>query len=124
MTVLHVALDALGTKHAAIERKLFPRFKADDLVLADLQLNPALLPTKAAVGLEQFFGGMDGFILPPAWRHMLWVRPELLFENFFRSGGLSHGLPLSISSAPAKAICVCTWDTSPANFPPGPPWRS
>src|SRR5580765_6502743 len=124
MTVLHIALNALGTEHAPIEGKLFPRFEADDLVFPDFQLDPALLPAKAAVCLDQLFGGMNRFILPPAWWHMLRVRPELFFENLLRSRGLSHGLPLSTSSAPAKAICACTWGTDPASFLRGRSWRS
>ena len=50
---LQVALDALRAQHAAIERKLLPRLEADDLVVAHLQLNPALLSAEAAVGLDQ-----------------------------------------------------------------------
>ncbi len=50
--VLHVALYALGAELAAIEGKVLPRLKADDLVVAHSQLDAALLPTEAAMGLH------------------------------------------------------------------------
>ena len=53
MRALQVSLDALGAQHAAIERKVFPGLEADHLVVADLELNPALLSTEAAVCLDQ-----------------------------------------------------------------------
>ena len=65
MRALQVALDALGTEHAAIERELVPRLEADDVVTTDLELYAALLTAKAAVGLDQLFrlvarGAADG----------------------------------------------------------------
>ena len=124
MAALHVTLHALWAEHAAIERKLFPRFKTDDLVFADLQLDPALLSAEAAVCLYQLLGGMDRFVLPPTGRHVIQVRPELFFENLFGDRSLSHSLPLSVSTAPEKVICACRPGTVPANFPLGQPSRS
>src|SRR5262249_12296924 len=51
MLVLHVALDAFRAEHAAVERELFPRLEADDLVVLDLELDAALLSAEAAVRL-------------------------------------------------------------------------
>ena len=64
MAALHIALYALGAKHAVVERKIFPGLETDDLILSDLELNAALLATEATVGLHQFFRGVDRFILP------------------------------------------------------------
>ena len=59
MATLQVALYALGAKHAMVERKIFPGFKPDDLILSNLQLNAALLSAEAAMSLDQFLSGMD-----------------------------------------------------------------
>ena len=56
MRTLQVTLHAFGTKHAAIERKLFPRLEADHFVVFDLELNAALLAAEAAVSLHQLVG--------------------------------------------------------------------
>ena len=53
MRALQVALDALRAEHAAVERKVFPRLEADDLVVLDLELDAALLAAEAAVRLDQ-----------------------------------------------------------------------
>src|SRR5262252_1963746 len=53
MSALQVALHALRTEHAAVERKVLPRLEADDLVVTHLQLNAALLTTEAAMRLDQ-----------------------------------------------------------------------
>src|SRR5689334_11583164 len=45
---LQVPLHALRTEHPSVERKVFPRLEADHFVLADLQLNAALLAAEAA----------------------------------------------------------------------------
>ncbi len=78
MAPLKITLHSFWAKHAAVERKLLPRFETDDPILADLELNPALLSAKTAVGLHQFLGRMDRFIFPPAGRDVVEVRPELL----------------------------------------------
>ena len=74
VAALHVALHALGAEHAVVERELFPRLEADDSVFANLQLDAALLPAEAAMGLHQLFRGMYGFILPAARRNVVQVR--------------------------------------------------
>ena len=53
---LQVALHTLRTQHAAVEGELFPRFEANHLVVADLELNPALLPAEAAMRLHEPIG--------------------------------------------------------------------
>ena len=53
MRALQVALDALRAEHAAVERELLPRLEADDLVVADLELDAALLAAEAAVRLDE-----------------------------------------------------------------------
>src|SRR4051812_9970426 len=97
MTVLHVPLDTLGTEHASLEGKLFPRFKTDDLIFPDLQLNAALLPAEATMRFYQLLGGADGLAFPPSRWNIVRMWPEFLFEDLFRSRGLSHWLPLSVS---------------------------
>ena len=52
MLVLHVSLYAFGAELAFVERKVFPRFKTDDLIVFDLQINAALLPAEATVGWD------------------------------------------------------------------------
>ena len=53
MRALQVAFHTLGTEHAAIEREILPRLEANHLVVADLELNPALLPAEAAMRLHE-----------------------------------------------------------------------
>ncbi len=68
MVALQVALDALGAKHAAVERKLLPRLEPGHAVVADLELNAALLAAEAAMGLHQLLALFARFSLasPPA----------------------------------------------------------
>ena len=54
--VLHVALHALGAELPAVERELFPRLEADDLVVLHLELDAALLAAEAAVRLHDAVG--------------------------------------------------------------------
>ena len=56
MIVLQITLDALGQSMPRLNGKFLPRLKADHLVLANLELNAALLAAEAAVGLHQPFG--------------------------------------------------------------------
>src|SRR5581483_11350177 len=88
MVPLQIPLDSLGTKLAFVERELFPRLEAYDLVLSNFELNSALLSTKAAVSFDEFVGFAPRF--PPAWRLIVQVRPELLFQDFDRGGKLRH----------------------------------
>ncbi len=54
VVVLHVALHAFRAELALVDRKFLPWLEANHLVLLDLELDTALDPTKAAVGLHQF----------------------------------------------------------------------
>src|SRR5215469_11461778 len=116
MAALQIAFHALGTKHSLVKRKILPRLKSDNAVVSDLQLNSALLPTEAAVGLDQFFCGVNRFILPPTWRLIVEVRPEPLFQRLFGKRDPSHGIPLSVATAQATRIYVCRRGTIPANL--------
>jgi hypothetical protein len=49
---LQVALDALGAQLALVEREVVPGLEADDRVVGDLELDPALLAAEAAVGVD------------------------------------------------------------------------
>jgi hypothetical protein len=60
MRALKVPLHALWTEHAAVERELFPGFEANDHVISNLELDPALLAAKAAVRLHQALGFCAG----------------------------------------------------------------
>ena len=53
MRALQISLHALGTEHAAVERKLLPRLKADHLVVLHLELDAALLAAEAAVRFDE-----------------------------------------------------------------------
>src|SRR5690606_16744959 len=82
------------------ERELVPRLDADDRVLLDGQLDTALLPTEAAVRLDQPFRGAPG-----VGAHVLRVRsgrPEFVDHLAVqrRDGqgwrdGVAHGLACS-----------------------------
>src|SRR5262245_32471129 len=56
MGTLQVSLDSLGAEHPAIEREFLPRLEANHLVVANLQLNAALLTAEAAMRLDQALG--------------------------------------------------------------------
>src|SRR5687768_17801686 len=55
MRSLQVAFHALRAEHAAVERKLLPRFEPNHLIVANLQLNAALLAAEATVRLHEPF---------------------------------------------------------------------
>src|SRR5262249_8527095 len=94
MAALHIALYAFGTKHAVVERKIFPGLKPNDLVLSNLQLDTALLSTKTAMSLNQLLRRVGRFILPSAGRNIVEMRPELFTKCFFGDRSLSHAPPL------------------------------
>jgi hypothetical protein len=58
MAPLHVALNTLWAEHSAVERKLFPGFKARHLIAANFELYPALLAAKTAMRFHQTLGGV------------------------------------------------------------------
>src|SRR5262245_14524649 len=59
MRSLQVPLDAFGAEHAAVEGELFPGLEPDHLVVADFQLNAALLTAEATMRLHKAIG-LDG----------------------------------------------------------------
>ena len=73
VAALEVALDALRAQLALVERELVPRLEADDRVVADLQLDAALLAAEAAVGLDDAVDLEPG--VPAARRRLVEVRP-------------------------------------------------
>ena len=78
MLLLHVSLDALGTKLSSIKWKVLPRLEADDLVFLGAKLNVALLSTKAAVRLYQTV--VFSRIGPSTWRYKMRRRAKLFHE--------------------------------------------
>ena len=76
MRALQVALHAFRAQHAAVEGELLPRLEADHLVVADLELNAALLSAEAAVRLHEPIG-LDAGRQPRAG-HRREVRAEAL----------------------------------------------
>src|SRR5437016_5400859 len=114
MRALHVSLHALRTKHAAIERKLFPRLKADDLIAADLELNAALLTAKTAVGLHEFFRRILSLALPAAGRLIFQMRPITFGQHLRINRRPCHATPFSIAIESWPATFVCTRDKRPA----------
>ena len=82
-----------GTEHAAVERELLPRLEADDLIVADLELNTALLAAEAAMRLHQPLRLDTG--REPHPRHRRQVRPETLddpqrISRYFRHARLPY----------------------------------
>ena len=71
MFVLQIAFDALWAQHSVIDRKLFPRLEAHDLVVLDLELNAALHAAETAVRLHQL---VRLLLLPAAGRLVVQVR--------------------------------------------------
>src|SRR5215471_9772073 len=91
MLVLHVPLDALRAKLALIEREVLPGLEPDDLLVLDLELDPALLTTEAAVRLDQAIGLANG--RPPAGGLAIGMRPEFRNELFDRRRKPRHHEP-------------------------------
>jgi hypothetical protein len=58
MAALHVTLNTLRTEHSAVERKLFPGFKANHLIAANFELYPALLAAKTTMRFHQTISGV------------------------------------------------------------------
>ena len=88
MIVLQVALDAFRTKPAFVERELFPRFEADDLVVFDQQLDAALHPAETAMGLDDLVRLVaSGIALA---RRVVQMRPELGDKSLFGGGECCH----------------------------------
>src|SRR5262249_26378565 len=90
--VLHVALDALRAELAAVERELLPGLEADDLLVLDAKLDPALLPAETAMGLDLAIRLADR--RPAAGGHLVTVWPERIDDLFDGDGERGHGSPL------------------------------
>src|SRR5512144_1597329 len=80
MLVLHVPLYALRTQLPLVEREVLPRLKAHHLVVADAQLDPALLSAEAAVGLNHLF--VLAGLIPASGRNAVKRRSELVDDGW------------------------------------------
>ena len=89
MFVLQVALDALGAEHAAIDRELFPRLEADDLVVVNLELNAALHAAEAAMRLHE---RAVRLLRPAAGRLVVQVRAVPVDEGVSSSVGIAMAI--------------------------------
>src|SRR6478609_1669747 len=139
MGPLKVALHALRTEHAAIERELLPRLEANHPVVTHLELNPALLATEAAMGLHEPIR-LDAGRQPRA-RHRRQVRSEPLDDAKGIARNFGHALTLPLLGrlpcrrrqakadgrsgtaatrrpAPGRRVRAGTWGTRPGNVRP------
>src|SRR6185295_8005910 len=119
--VLEIALDALRAEHPAVERELLPGLEAHDLVVADLELDAALLAAEAAVRLHQPVGRTGRLLRPAPGRSVVEVRPEALGQPVGRQRRPSHGPPPSAAAAPARSPSACRRDRPAASARPAPP---
>ena len=120
MVALEIALHPFWAKHAAVKWELLPRLEPDHAIVANLQLDSALLSAKAAMCFHQILCGVDRFVVPTAGWFVIQMWPELFFEDLLRDRSLSHSLPLSTSIAREILTCACRLDTVPANSPLAP----
>ena len=74
VVALEVALDTLRAQLALVEREVVPGFEPHNRVVVDLQLDPALLATEAAVRLDDPVDLEPG--VPTARRGLVQVRAE------------------------------------------------
>src|SRR6185437_1526609 len=79
---LQIALHALRAKLSLIKRKLLPRFKPNNVVVANLELNAALLPAEAAMRLDDAIRSDLRLLTPASLRCVIQVRPVLLLNLF------------------------------------------
>src|SRR5581483_7696675 len=114
MRILHIPLDAFGTKHPAIKGKLLPRLESDDFLAANLELDPALLAAKTAVRLHEAVGWVPGFLLPAPLRRVLQMRTVLPDQRFDRRRRFSHATSPSSAVAPLRASFAYRQGTAPA----------
>src|SRR5438552_11666159 len=116
MRALHVTFDAFRAKHPAIERKFFPRLESNDLVIADLELNPALLAAEATMRLHQLFCGILRFALPAARRLIFQVRSVTFYKAGFISRRPCPDVPFSNAIVLSPETSVCTVGIRPARL--------
>src|SRR5258706_2134675 len=106
MARLQIALHALGAEHAAVDRELLAGLEADDLVVLDLELDPALEAAEAAVGLHLTVGLARG--APAAGRRGVQVGAVLLDQQLLGDRQPSHGGPPgSPAPGPARTASAC-----------------
>src|SRR4051794_32401129 len=116
MRTLHVPLHTFWAQHSAVEWKLFPWLETDHLVVADFQLNAALLTAETTMRLDELLRRMGGLVAPAAGRFILKVRSKA-FKGFgLASRRNGHELPLSYAVARFQATCACRRDKGPAMF--------
>src|ERR1017187_577231 len=92
---LHIAFDTFGTEHAAVERKLLPWLKSRHAIVADFELNSALLAAEAAMRLYKLLAGFVRLTLPTARRSVIQVRTESAFQFVLGTRQFSHANPPS-----------------------------
>ncbi len=88
VAALQVPLDPLRAELALVERELVPGLEAHDLVVADLELDAALLAAEAAVGLHDPVDLEAG--VPATRRGPVQVRPEPFDELLVADRGPGH----------------------------------
>src|SRR5215470_10033958 len=88
MRSLQIPLHAFRAEHAAVEGEFLPRFKANNLIAADLQLNAALLAAEAAMRLHEPIWLDGGGEARP--RHHGSVRAERCRDAQVVNGNRSH----------------------------------
>ncbi len=113
---LQVAPDALGAQHAAVEGELLPGLEADDLVVAHLELDAALLAAEAAVRLHQPVGRPARLGLEAAGRRIRRVRPVAGHQLGIGLWRPSQGrTPRAAAAASWRARSACTEGRGPAS---------
>src|SRR5204862_6004840 len=105
MSALQVALHALRTEHALVERKVVPRLEADDEVVFDFEIDAALLPAKAAVRRNDLVRLRTGVDAQPL--HPIEVRPPRVDQYVLVSRKRCHGIPQWRTGNPACPLSPC-----------------
>src|SRR5215469_16189118 len=90
MCTLQVTFHALWAKFSSVEREFIPRLVADHLIVLHEQLDPALLPAKAAVGFYYLIRHNTG-IQSHAGR-LRKMRAELFCDRFRLGDKRGHNL--------------------------------
>ena len=80
MSALQIPLHSFGAEHPVIERKFLPRLESDDLIVANLELDAALLAAETAMRFDKAFGGISRFTVPATLRRVSQVWAKTLEE--------------------------------------------
>src|SRR5262245_53333776 len=107
MRTLQVTLHALRAEHAPVEWKIFPRLEADHFVVADLELDAALLPAEAAVRLDEPLG-LDARRSPHTG-HARQVRTELVDDPALVYGDRCHNSPCARPNSARRHFGHTSW---------------